>query len=74
MCYLLQLTMCIPSKTKQKYREHNKSSEKQTKQENKDINSIKIITNQVRNKQSKNVETTIKLTSDKINQNYQNSG
>lgn len=48
---------------KQKCIDYHKLSEKQTK----DTNSVKTITNQAKNKASKNIETITKLTPDKIN-------
>ena len=55
MHYLSRLTMCSPSQTKQKCRDHNKPSEKQIE----DINSIETTINRAKNKWCENVETTI---------------
>lgn len=53
MRYLSRFIICNSSQTKQKYKNHNKLIEKQTK----DVINVKITTNQVTNKLSENLET-----------------
>lgn len=56
---LLGLTMCSPLQTKQKCKDNNKASEKQTE----DVDNVEITTNRVRDKLSKNVKTITTTTS-----------
>lgn len=58
--------MCCYSQIKQKYRDYNKSSKKQTK----NADSIETTKNSVKNKLINNVKTTIKLTLDKNNSGH----
>lgn len=62
MHYLSRLTICSSSKTKQKYRDHNEPSEKQTK----NANSMEIRTNRAKDKLSKNIEITTNQAKNKL--------
>ena len=66
--------MCSPLQTEQKYRDHNKPSKKQIKEQTKNANCLETTTNQGRDKLSENIGTTTTLTADKINWDHWHSG
>lgn len=74
MHYLSKFIICSFSQIKQKYKNYNKISKKQTKKQTKDANNIKTTSNKARDKKTititmpnKNIETITNWVKNKLN-------